>query len=254
MSLKKKNKYKLIALIPARSGSERIKNKNITNFCGHPLIAYSINSALKSKIFDKVVVSTDSQKYSKIAKSYGGEVPFLRPKTISGASSSDFEWVNFTISELSNLGLDFSHFFILRPTNPFRKSDTIKRAWKYYLRGNKFNSLRAVEVCNQHPYKMWTLKNGFLNPLSSGKVNNQPFYNSQTKALPKIFVQNASLEVSNISVLRKYKTITSSKIIPFYTKKNEGFDINYPYDLMYAKHLIKSKKANLDKINYRVKD
>ncbi len=248
MRLKKKNKYKLIALIPARSGSERIKNKNITNFYGHPLIAYSINSALKSKIFDKVVVSTDSQKYSKIAESYGGEVPFLRPKIISGASSSDFEWVNFTISELSNLGLDFSHFFILRPTNPFRKSSTIKRAWKHYLKGSKSNSLRAVEACNQHPYKMWSVRNGYLNPISRGKVKNQPFYNSQTKALPKIFVQNASLEISNVSVLKKYKTITSNKIIPFYTKNNEGFDINYPYDLKYAKYLINSNEADLDKI------
>ena len=74
------NKKKIIALIPARSGSERIKNKNIIDFFGKPLIFYSINSAIKSSIFDKIVVSTDSSKYAKIAKKYGAEVPFLRPK------------------------------------------------------------------------------------------------------------------------------------------------------------------------------
>ena len=69
-------KESLIALIPARSGSERIKNKNIYNLNNKPLIAYSINSALKSKIFDRIIVSTDSLRYAKIAKKYGAEVPF----------------------------------------------------------------------------------------------------------------------------------------------------------------------------------
>ena len=90
-------KKKLIALIPARSGSERVKNKNILKLGKHPLIAYSILSALKSKIFEKVVVSTDSIRYARVAKKYGAEVPFLRPKKISSSSSSDYDWVSFTI-------------------------------------------------------------------------------------------------------------------------------------------------------------
>ena len=93
-------KEKLVALIPARQGSERFKNKNIINFYGKPLIAYTIISAIKSGIFDKIVVSTDSKKYALISKKYGAEVPFLRPKNISNSYSPDFEWVNYTIEKM----------------------------------------------------------------------------------------------------------------------------------------------------------
>jgi len=82
-------KDKIFCLIPARSGSKRIKNKNIINFYDKPIIAYSIIAAIKSKLFEDVYVSTDSIKISKIAKRYGAKVPFLRPKEISGEYSSD---------------------------------------------------------------------------------------------------------------------------------------------------------------------
>ena len=91
---------KIIALIPARSGSKRFKNKNIFNYKGHPLIAYTITSAIKSKIFSKIIVSTDSNYYKKIAEYYGASVPFLRPKKISGAKSSDNDCVNVTLNKL----------------------------------------------------------------------------------------------------------------------------------------------------------
>ena len=95
-----KEKDKLVALIPARQGSERLKNKNIINFYGKPLIAYTIMSAIKSGIFNKIVVSTDSKKYAFISKKYGAEVPFLRPKSMSKSYSPDFEWVNYTIEKM----------------------------------------------------------------------------------------------------------------------------------------------------------
>ena len=84
-----KNRKKIVALIPARSGSVRIKNKNILKIQNHPLLAYSIRSAINSKLFSRVIVSTDSKKYKKIAQHYGAEVPFLRPKNISLSNSSD---------------------------------------------------------------------------------------------------------------------------------------------------------------------
>ena len=102
---KKFTKEKILALIPARKGSERIINKNIVKLSNHPLIAYTINVAKKSKIFDKIVVSTDSTIYSKISQNYGAEVPFLRPKNISTSTSPDYQWVNFTIKQLEKKGL-----------------------------------------------------------------------------------------------------------------------------------------------------
>lgn len=233
-------KYKLVALIPARKGSERIKNKNIVNLFGKPLIAHAIKSAKKTNLFDKIIVSTDSIKYGKIAKKYGAEVPFYRPIKISKSKSNDYEWVRFTLDKLKQLGFGYTHFFILRPTNPFRTSSTILRAWKKFKKTKNAESLRAIRECKEHPGKMWLEKKGSLTPLIRKKINNQPMHNMQFKALPKVLIQNASLEISNVEVIYKYKTITGKKIIPFYTIDNEGFDINHPQDILLAKYLKKN--------------
>ena len=188
------------------------------------------------------MVSTDSRKYSHIAKKYGAEVPFLRPKNIATSQSSDYQWIKFTLDNLKKRGEFFSHFFILRPTSPFRTHQTILRAWKKFRKIKSSESLRAVEVCKQHPGKMWKTSGLFIKPFFSGKKFNQPYHNLQFKSLPKVLTQNASLEISKVEVLRRYKTITGKKIIPFYTKGIEGFDINQPQDLRYAKFIKKKIK------------
>ena len=242
-------KKRIIGLIPARQGSERIKNKNIKNFFSHPLLAYAIQSAIKSKLFEKVVVSTDSLKYAKIAKYYGAEVLSLRPKKISSSKSPDYDWINYTIDLYKKKKINFTHFFILRPTNPFRNSNTIKAAWKKYKTYKNCDSLRAVSLVKEHPGKMWKEKNNFIFPLMKNKILNQPSYNSQYKSLPTILVQNASLEISKTSILNKYKTITGKKIVPYFNNKFESYDINYEIDLEFAKLLVNKKKVKLTKIN-----
>jgi CMP-N,N'-diacetyllegionaminic acid synthase len=235
-------KKKIIALIPARSGSQRIKNKNIIKILNHPLIAHSINEAKKTRLFEKIVVSTDSRIYAEIAKKYGAEVPFLRPVKISNSVSYDFQWINYTIQKLNKMGFSYDYFFILRPTNPFRTSKTIIKAWRQFKKNKKADTLRAVEISKQNPYKMWIKSGRYIKPFLKKIKNNQPSHNLQSKSLPKILVQNASLEISKINVLKKYKTITGKKIIPFYTNQFEGFDINYPADIKLAKVIIKEKK------------
>tara|TARA_Y100001954_G_scaffold223246_1_gene261365 strand:- start:249 stop:758 length:510 start_codon:yes stop_codon:yes gene_type:complete len=168
----KQSKFKLIALIPARSGSERIKNKNIINFYNHPLISYTIISALKTKLFDKVFVSTNSKKYAQIAKFYGADVSFLRPNKYSKSSSSDFEWIKYTLDKLKKNKIHFTHFFILRPTNPFRNEKTIIKAWKLFKKNKKAESLRAISETKFHPGKMWLLRNNRISPLKKFNVNN----------------------------------------------------------------------------------
>ena len=148
--------FKVIALIPARSGSERIKNKNIMNFYKHPCLQQKY--AINAKIFDKVFVSTDKYKYAKIAKYYGADVDFLRPKRYSKATSSDFEWVKYTIEKFEKMKKTFTHFFILRPTNPFRNTKTIINAWNTFKKFKKIESLRAVSIAKNHPGKMWFVK------------------------------------------------------------------------------------------------
>jgi CMP-N,N'-diacetyllegionaminic acid synthase len=233
-------KYKLVALIPARSGSERIKNKNISLLNKKPLLAYSIIEAKKSNLFEKIVVSTDSIKYKNIALKYGADVPYLRKKKYSGSASPDFYWVKDLFKYFEKKKIFYSHFFILRPTSPFRTHKTIIRAWKQFCK-SKCDSLRAIEKIQQRPEKMWILNKNYLKPYDKKlkKISGQPYYNSQSKSFKDLYIQNASLEISKSFVLRRYKTITGKKIVPFFTKKYEGFDINEKQDLVNARVIIK---------------
>jgi CMP-N,N'-diacetyllegionaminic acid synthase len=240
--------YKAVALIPARSGSKRIKDKNILKINGHPLLAYTIKAAIQCKLFNKVICVTDSKKYAKIAKKYGAEVPLLRPKSISHEKSPDIEWVTW-IMKILNKKNNYDIFSILRPTSPFRNTKTIKRAWNKFIKKKNYDSLRAIEKCKQHPGKMWKIKKNLIYPILKNKINKIPSHSRQYPDLPKIYIQNASLEIAWTKVLnKKQPSIAGKKIIPFLTKKNEGFDINDQEDLIIMKHFLKSKKFKIQKI------
>src|SRR5215207_4779775 len=94
----------IVGLIPARAGSKRVKNKNIKPLADHPVMAYSIASALESGVFGEVIVSTDSEQFADIAKHYGASVPFLRPEEYAGDRSPDIEWIEYTLARLRDEG------------------------------------------------------------------------------------------------------------------------------------------------------
>ena len=141
----------IVALVPARAGSKRVKGKNIRILGEHPLIAYTIAAARASGIFDAVVVSTDSETIAEVARHYGAEVPFLRPAAFASETSPDIEWVEDTLARLGAAGRAWNCFSILRPTSPFRRAETIRRAWAEFRQEPGVDSLRAVEKCRQHP-------------------------------------------------------------------------------------------------------
>ena len=235
----------IVAMIPALSGSKRVPDKNIRLLAGHPLIAYSLASALQSKIFKKVIVSTDSELYADIARHYGAEVPFFRPAKIAGDTSPDIEWVEYTLSQLRNNGQGYDCFSILRPTSPFRLPETIRRAWQEFLPQEGVDSLRAVEKCQQHPGKMWIVRGNRMMPLLPMGPAEQPWHSSQYPSLPEVYVQNASLEIARTRVVFEEKTIAGNVVMPFITRNYEGFDVNSPYDWGLAEHLVESGQAKL---------
>ena len=239
---------RIVALIPARSGSKRIPDKNIRPLAGHPLIAYSIAAAIGSGVFTDVMVSTDSATYSDIAKYYGAEVPFLRPAELAGDTSPDIEWVAHTLARLADEGRQYECFSILRPTSPFRLPQTIVRAWDVFRRETGVDSLRAVEKCSQHPGKMWVIRGQRMMPLLPLGPASQPWHSSQYPSLPEIFVQNASLEIAVTRVVFEDRTIAGSVLMPFLTQGHEGFDVNKPYDWNLAEHMVKTGEAQLPSI------
>lgn len=239
----------IVALIPARSGSKRIRDKNIRILSGHPLIAYTISAALNSEVFSSVIVSTDSEKYANIAQYYGAKVPFLRSASISGEFSPDIEWVESVLLNLKKKGQSYDCFSILRPTSPFRKTETIQRAWHEFISEEGIDSLRAVERCKQHPGKMWIVSSKRMMPLLPFSPTEQPWHSSQYQSLPEVYVQNASLEIAWTRCVFNGRTIAGNVVLPFFTQNCEGYDVNSEEDWLLAEKLIEKNKVKLPKLN-----
>ena len=233
----------IVGLIPARSGSKRVPNKNIRELGGHPLLAWSIVTAQESGIFDTIAVSTDSDEYAAIAHEYGA-VAIRRPPSTATDASPDIEWVLHATQTVQA-----DAFAILRPTSPFRTADTIKRAWAE-LQRVPAHSIRAVERTRAHPGKLWVVQvTGHISPVwprtwTDGGLE-VPWHSMPTQALPEVYQQNASLEIAwaKESVKALKPSISGTSVWPFYTHGWEGFDINVLEDWIVAEHLVATKQV-----------
>jgi len=235
----------MLSLIPARAGSTRVKNKNIRLLRGHPLIAYSISASRASGIFSRIVVSTDSAEIAEIARHYGAEVPFLRPARFATSVSPDIEWIRFTFEALDSVDDTFA---IIRPTSPFRQPQTIVRAKNEFDSHEGIDSLRAVELCKQHPGKMWIVEGKRMRPLLDQSHLEVTWYAGQYQALPKVYVQNSSLEMAWSRVVPETNSREGRILAPFLTDQIEGFSIDYEEDWTLAEIWLDSGKARLPEI------
>lgn len=243
--------FSKVAFIPARSGSKRIPHKNIKKLDGHPMLAYSIVSAIESGIFDTVICATDDEKYAEIAQFYGAEVPFLRSKDIAGDESPDIEWLYWILNKLKEDGRSYDIFSILRPTNPFRQASTIRRAWDHFINDPQIDSIRAVEKCKQHPGKMWRISGDRMLPLFPFEIDGTPWHSSQYANLPEVYVQNASLEISWVKNVLERKLIAGNIVKPFISIGLEGFDVNEPDDFDLLELYITNKTGILPEIKIK---
>jgi CMP-N,N'-diacetyllegionaminic acid synthase len=254
----------IVALIPARAGSKRVPGKNTRLLGGHPLLAWSIATARESGIFDLIFVSTDSEEIAETARSYGASVPCLRPEEFATDTSPDIGWVAHTLKHthphhgdvVSGMSLNYDAFAILRPTSPFRTAETIQRAWSAFrgARSGGIDSLRAVEKCSQHPYKMWRMTDwNRMEPVFKAAPGHHPWHSSQYGALPEIYVQNASLEIAWTKVVFDTASIAGENVMPFFTEGYEGFDINLPHEFERAERLVEEGKVALPSLLADVK-
>lgn len=234
-----------VALVPARAGSQRVPGKNVRPLGGHPLIAYSISAARECGLFEAVVVSTDSEQIAEVAIRYGAEVPALRPAELATSTSPDIEWIRHMLGVLEAEGRTFELFSLLRPTSPFRDAATIRRAWDQLLAADPpADSIRAVELCRQHPGKMWVLDGDAMRPLLAQKPGEVPTHSRQYQDLPEVFVQNSSLEIAWTRITEENE-IAGSRVLPFLTSPVEGFTIDYPDDWDAAERMVEDGTARL---------
>ena len=238
-----------IALIPARSGSKRVPHKNIAPLMGHPLIAYTIAAAKQSGVFGRVIVSTDSEEYAAVARHYGAETPFMRPPEYSGDKSPDIDWIQHALKWFADKGEAYDAFALLRPTSPCRLPSTIQRAWDQFTRQDGVDSLRAVEPCAQHPGKMWVVRGERMHPLMPMQPEEiTPYHSTQYPGLPRVYAQNASLEIAWSRVALEGGTIAGEVLTPFLTDGSEGLDVNSPRDWRLLEMMVEDGDAELPKI------
>lgn len=228
----------ILAIIPARSGSKSIKDKNLVLLGGKPLIAWSIQTALKCRKIDRVIVSTDSKKYAKIVEKYGAEVPFLRPKSLSTDTSPVIQTIKHTITKLEKKGDRIDIITLLQPTNPFRRVKNLNESLKMVQKPNTDSVVGVCEV-EHNPYHVMTgIKNNYLV---------YPLFKATKKALhyrqgaPKVYRINGNIYTFKKSVFMKENTIFTKRSRPLIIPAEYSIDIDEPIDLLFAETLIKEK-------------
>ena len=242
-----KKPKEIICFIPARSGSQRVPNKNIRDLCGHPLIAYTIRVAIESGIFKRVYLVSDSPEYLKLGEKYGAS-PALENADKDWTTSRDFDWVK-QMADDGVLGPG-QYFMILRPTNPFKTTLTVTSAWEIF-KSHSADSVRAVKRVTGHPFKMWASKDGsgFIRPLlRNPRPKAPPYFERQTQSFlaPK-YIQTGTLEISHVSTLDR-GNISGDKVFPYFCQGHEGFDINTEEDWILAEVLAERGIAVLPKV------
>jgi CMP-N-acetylneuraminic acid synthetase len=233
-----------VAFVPARSGSERVPHKNVRPLAGHPLLAYAIETARQSGVFERVIVSTDSQEIAEVARWYGAEVPFLRPAEYATATSPDVEWLTFTLGRLDE---SYDLFALVRATNPFRGPDVVRRGFGQLLATPEADSIRAVELVKQHPGKMWRVSEDgrTMTPLLDQSHLEVAWHAGQYQALPEVYVQNSALEIAWTRVVTETGTREGRVLAPFLTRGLEGFNVDDEEDWARAERLVASGAATL---------
>ena len=209
---------KIIAVIPARSGSKSVKNKSIITYKKKPLIYHSIDIAKRSKFIDRVFVSTDSKKYQKISIKFGAEAPFLRPKKFSKNISPDIDWAMHIVNYLKNSEKYFPDLIVhVRPTTPNRNLKIFNEGIKFFLKNvKKANAMRSISPMNQPPQKMFMMKNKFLKGYFNKSLKGE-YFNLPRQIYPKCFMPNGYIDILKPKYFLKNKSLMGRRILGYVT-------------------------------------
>jgi CMP-N,N'-diacetyllegionaminic acid synthase len=221
------------AIIPARSGSKSIKDKNLALLGGYPLIAYSIALAKTTAGIDRVIVSTDSLEYAAIAEKYGAEVPFLRPEALSRDASTDYDFMAHAVNWFEDNTNSSPDFWIhLRPTTPLRDAYVVEEAMALIANRQDATALRSGHLSPESPFK-WFRKNrdGFLTSLD-GDDTNLDKYNGPRQNFPDVLIPNGYVDIVKSSFIREKKLLHGDKVLAFETPFCNELDAHEELDLL----------------------
>lgn len=228
----------IIAIIPARQGSKTVVGKNIRLLGGHPLIAWSILAAKKSQLIERVIVSTDSEEYASIALSYGAEVPFYRPSSISGDHATDYDFIAHANDWLKNSGIEVKYFVHMRPTTPLRDPLIIDKAIAFFSNSPHATSLRSAHEMSESAYKAFEINpDGWFKKLGSNSTDLDSANNAR-QIFPVTYQPNGYIDVLSAKFIEQNKLIHGSHVIPFITPYAQEVDTEEDFKFLEYKLML----------------
>ena len=237
----------VLAVIPARGGSKGIPRKNIKDFSGFPLIAYSIAAAKQSQLVTRVIVSTDDAEIAEIARQWGAETPFLRPEEFARDKTLDLPVLQHGLDWLAE-NEDYHPEMVvwLRPTSPIRPSDCVDDAIQLLLDHPEADSVRGVIPAGQNPFKMWTVdaESGALNPLLKVEGVAEP-YNAPRQILPDAYWQTGHIDAIWTKTVLDKHSMTGQVILPLMIDPRYTVDIDVPADWDHAERVLNAEGLDM---------
>lgn len=228
---------KNLAIIPARSGSKGLKDKNIRLLNGKPLLAYTIDAAKGSGLFEEIMVSTDSIKYAEISKQYGANVPFLRDEELSNDTASSWDVAKDVIKKYKQLGREFDTVALLQPTSPLRTSVDIIKGYKVM---NEKSANVVVGVCETDHSPLWT--NTIPADGSMASFINKEILKTTRQKLPKFYRINGALYIVRVKYLMDIEEgeLYKEKCYSLIMQREHSIDIDEELDFLIAGVIIKN--------------
>jgi len=222
----------IIAVIPARSGSKGVEDKNIKLLGGIPLIAYSIAAAKKSKLIDRVIVSTDSETYADIAIKFGAEVPFFRPQEISGDNSTDYEFVKHLLDWFkSNENYQPAYLVHLRPVAPLRNPKIIDEAISEFINNPEATSLRSAHEMSETAYKNFEIVGDYFKAVGFDSFELDAL-NEPRQKFPKTYTPNGYADVLKTFFVLRHNRIHGNRVMPFITPRSYEIDTEEDFEFL----------------------
>lgn len=230
--------FQILALIPARGGSKGIPKKNIKLLGGKPLIVWSIEAAKKSRFIDRVIVSTDNEEIAEIARSAGGEVPFMRPAELAQDLTPDTPVFEHALEWLRKHDNFVPEFIVhLRPTGPLRTAEEIDEAIEMLGADSGADSVRSVEEPPKPPFKMWEPEGKYIKPFAE-LHGMKDFHTMPRQMLPKVYQTTADIGIMRRATVMEKKSVIGDRVLPYFLKRLT-IDIDHLIDFEIAELLLK---------------
>lgn len=228
----------VLAIIPARDGSKGLPGKNILPMCGKPLIAWSILQGLESQYIDEVLVTTDSKKILDIAKQFGANAPFIRPKPLADDDATSIEVLLHGIDYLAKAGRTYDFLVLLEPTSPLRDVSDIDGAIELLTNNELAESVVGVaKVEGAHPSFLFTIQNDLLTPFKNGDPNGL----RRQDLRDDYYYLEGSIYVSSIATLKERRGFYHAGTMPWVVERYKAIEIDELCDFIATEALMHAK-------------